>query len=205
MEDIVISHFKLPTSAREDFSLRIRFLSIILSIFIYSTSQAQKVGNAPSAPAPAGTTVADIIECGEGYTSHDLYDMKITVTQVFRGEEAWKRIKAAASANEPAAPGFEYILVRVKFEYHAREIQGKCAHPLVRDQFSAYSAGGEGYKPASVMPPKPEMRKNLKPGDSLEGWLVFTVAKEDRAPLMSFSVDAGGAVQHGEPKWFSLR
>jgi hypothetical protein len=189
----------------EDSSLRIYFLSIFLSIAFYSTSSAQKVGNAPSTPAPVGTTVADIIECGEGYTSHELYDMKIVVTQVLRGEEAWKRIQAAASSNKPAAPGFEYILARVKFEYHAREIQGKCAHPLAPEQFAAYSAGGEGYKPASVAPPKPEMRKNLKSGDSLEGWVVFAVAKEDRTPLMSFSVDAGGAVEHGEPKWFSLR
>jgi hypothetical protein len=163
------------------------------------------VGTSPSAGAPVGTLVAGIIECGEGYTSHELYDMKITVLQVLRGEEAWKRIKEAASSNKPAASGLEYILARVKFEYQARAIPGKCVHPLVPEQFTAYSASGEGYKPAEVVPPKPEMRKNLKSGDSLEGWLVFAVAKEDRSPLMTFTADAGGAVQHGEPKWFLLR
>jgi hypothetical protein len=131
--------------------------------------------------------------------------MKITVLQVLRGEEAWKRIKEAAVSNKPAAAGLEYILARVKFEYQARSIPGKCIHPLVPEQFMAYSTSGEDYKPASVVPPKPEMRKGLKSGDSLEGWLVFAVAKEDRAPLMSFTTDAGGAVQHGEPKWFQLR
>jgi len=156
-------------------------------------------------PAPVGTPVAGIIECGEGYTSHELYDMKIAVLQVLRGEEAWKRIKAASNSNEPAASGFEYLLARVKFEYQARSIPGKCLHPLVPDQFTAYSAAGEGYRPASVAPPKPEMRKNLKSGDSMEGWLAFAVPKEDRAPLMSFAANAGGAVEHGEPKWFMLR
>jgi hypothetical protein len=185
--------------------LRTYLLSIIIAISIYPTLSAQTAGTSPSTAAPVKTVVAGIIECGEGYTSHELYDVKITVLQVLRGEEAWKRIKEAAGSNKPAEPGLEYILVRVKFEYLARSIPGKCAHPLVPEQFAAYSAGGEDYKPASVVPPKPEMRKSIKSGDSLEGWLVFAVAKEDRAPLMSFSVDAGGAVQHGEPKWFLLR
>jgi hypothetical protein len=166
---------------------------------------AQTPGDSPSAPAPLGTMVAGIIECGEGYTSHELYDMKITVLEVLRGEEAWKRIKAAASSNEPAASGTEYVLARVKFEYRARTIPGHCVHPLVPEQFTAYSASGEDYRRASVVPPKPEMRKGLKSGDSLEGWLAFVVAKEDRAPIMSFAAGDGGAVQHAEPKWFLLR
>jgi hypothetical protein len=131
--------------------------------------------------------------------------MKITLLQVLRGEEAWKRIKEASGSNKPAAPGLEYILARVKFEYHARTIPGKCVHPLAPEQFVAYTADGDGYKPSSAAPPKPEMRKGVKSGDSMEGWLVFAVAKDDRAPLMSFTADAGGAVQHGEPKWFLLR
>jgi hypothetical protein len=189
----------------EDFSLRISHLLVLLYLAINTISEAQTVGTAPSTAAPVGTMVAGIIECGEGYTSHELYDMKITVLQVLRGEEAWNHIKEASGSNKPAAPGLENILVRVKFEYQARSIPGKCVHPLVPEQFMAYSAGGEDYRQASIVPPKPEMRKGLKSGDSLEGWLVFAVAKEDRAPLMSFTADAGGAVQHGEPKWFLLR
>jgi len=160
---------------------------------------------APSSAAPKGTTVVGILECGEGYTSHELYDIKITLMEVIRGEEAWKRIKEAAASNKPAPSGSEYILARVKFEYRARGIPGLCVHKLLPEQFTAYSAAGEDYKPISVAPPKPEMRKDLKSDDSIAGWLVFAAAKDDRAPLMSFSADAGGAVQHGEPKWFSLR
>jgi hypothetical protein len=199
-----MAHAKL-ISGREDYSLRIKLLLLVLTLALGSTAWAQSVGASPSSAAPVGTTVAGIIECGEGYTSHELYDMKIAVLQVLRGEEAWKRIQAAAASNKPAAPGFEYVLARVTFQYQARSIPGKCVHPLVPEQFAAYTASGEDYRPVSVMPPKPEMRKGLNSGDSLEGWLVFAVAKEDRAPLMSFAADAGGAVQHGEPKWFLLR
>lgn len=163
------------------------------------------MGTTPSAPAPKGTTISGILECGEGYTSHELYDVKITLLDLFRGEEAWKRIQEAAASNKPAKAGFEYILSRVKFEYQARNLPGACTHPLEPNQFTAYTASGEDYPAASAVPPKPEMRKGLKSGDTYEGWLVFAVSKEDKAPLMSFSAGDGGAVQHAEPKWFLLR
>jgi hypothetical protein len=166
---------------------------------------AQEQGSSPTSPAPAGTTIADIVECGEGYTSHELYDMKITLLEVIRGEEAWKRIKEASTSNKPAEPGNEYVLARIRFEYKARGIPGLCVHPLNPDDFTAYSADGEDYKPARAVPPKPEMRKELKSGESFEGWLAFKVAQQDKAPLMSYSAGTGGAVQHGGDKWFSLK
>jgi hypothetical protein len=170
-----------------------------------SAAWTQTAGSSPSNPASLGTTVAGIVECGEGYTSHELYDMKITLMEVIRGEEAWKRVRDASPSNKPPASGTDYVLARVKFEYHARGTPGLCIHPLVPDDFSAYSSSGEGYPAASVVPPKPEMRKELRSGESFEGWLVFAVPKEDKAPLMFYSPDTGGAVQHGGSKWFLLQ
>ncbi len=166
---------------------------------------AQTQGSAPSLAAPSGVALSDIVECGEGYTSHNLYDMKIALLEVIRGEEAWKRIREASAANKPAESGSEFVLARIRFEYQARELPGLCVHPLLPEQFMAYSASGEDYKPASVVPPQPEMRKELKSGESFEGWLAFRVAQQDKAPLMSYSAGTGGAVQHGGNKWFILR
>jgi len=183
-------------------------LLVVCLIFIIALAvpaTAQTLGSAPSHAAPAGVTLTDIVECGEGYTSHDLYDMKIALLEVIRGEEAWKRIREASAANKPAESGSEFVLARVRFEYKARELPGLCVHLLLPEQFMAYSAGGEDYRPASVVPPKPEMRKDLKSGESFEGWLAFMVAQQDKAPLMSYSAGTGGAVQHGGNKWFLLR
>lgn len=166
---------------------------------------AQAPGSSPTHAAPAGMTLAGIVECGEGYTSHELYDMKITLVEVIRGEDAWKRIREASASNKPAESGSEYVLARVRFEYKARAIPGLCVHPLIPEQFTAYNANGEDYKPAYVIPPKPEMRKGLKSGDIFEGWVVFMVSQQDKTPLMSYSVGDGGAVQHGGDQWFSLR
>ena len=186
-------------------SLTHLLIVLIIAVATVSAASAQTEGSAPSTPALAGMTIAGIVECGEGYTSHELYDMKVTLMGVIRGEEAWKRLKAASETNKPPAPGTEYVLAHIKFEYYARGTPGLCVHQLVPEQFTAYSANGEDYAAASVVAPEPEMRKGLKSGDSFEGWVVFAVAKEDKGPLMAYSADAGGAVQHGGSKWFLLR
>lgn len=169
---------------------------------------AQASGSSPSNAAPLGTPVSGIVECGEGYTSHELYDMKVTVIETLRGAAAEQRlggIRAEAGAGAAATTETEHLLVRVRFEYRARGTPGLCVHELSPEQFTAYSANGEDYPAASLKPPSPELRRQMKSGDVFEGWLAFTVSKDDRAPLMSYSVESGGAVQHGESKWFVLK
>jgi hypothetical protein len=178
--------------------------AVIFAVAMLSSASAQ-TGSGPSDPAPVGTVVTGIIECGEGYTSHELYDMKITLIEVLRGEKAWKRIQEAGNTQKPTEPETEYLLARVRYEFYARGNPGTCVHQLVPDEFAAYNKNGEDYKAASVSPPKPELRKSLKSGESFEGWVAFSVAKEDSAPLMLYSADTGGAVEHGGGKWFLLR
>jgi hypothetical protein len=182
-----------------------RLATLVLIIAAASAAAAQTPGSSPANPAPVGLMLGGIIECGQGYTSHELYDMKVTLMAVQRGEEAWERIKEADPSNKPPDPGFDYVLVRVRFEYKARGTPGLCVHQLIPDQFSAYSAGGEDYRSVPVVAPKPEMRKALKSGEIHEGWLVFMVPQQDKVPLMSYSADSGGAIMHGGGKWFLLR
>jgi hypothetical protein len=189
-------------------SLKRGFVYCILAAWItVSTSllAAQTPGSSPVAPASKGVTLTGIVECGQGYTSHELYDMKITLVEVIRGEEAWKRIREASSSNKAAEPGFEYVLARVKFEYYARGTPGLCIHHLSPQQFSAVSLDGQDYQIAQAVLPKPELRKDMKSGETVEGWIAFSVAQEDKGPLMTYSADQGGAIVHGGAKWFLLR
>jgi hypothetical protein len=183
------------------------FCPAVFAILIAActAAHAQTPGSSPGNPAPAGVMLSGIVECGEGYTSHELYDMKIKLVEAVRGEEAWKRLKEASPTNKPPDPGLEYILARIRFEYYARGIPGTCIHSLSPDQFTAYSHGGEDYKNPVVVPPKPELRKDLKSGDIFEGWVAFQISKQDKSPLMSYSAESGGAVSHGGEKWFSLK
>ena len=179
--------------------------ALVLVPLALSTATAQTAGSSPTDPASVGTMLGGIIECGQGYTSHELYDMKITLLEVLRGDAAWKRLQQASASNKPPSPGFDYVLARVKFEYQARGTPGLCIHQLGPEQFTAYSANGEDYKSVSVVAPKPELRKGMKSGEAVEGWVAFMVSQQDKAPLMSYSADAGGAVMHGGGKWFLLK
>jgi hypothetical protein len=185
--------------------MKVYFLWLAIFIIAGTTAFAQTPGSGPNNPALKGTTLTGIVECGEGYTSHELYDMKITLLEVVRGEEAWKRIKEANDANKPAEPGFEYGLARIKFGYYARGNPGLCIHPLRPSQFTAYASSGDDYRSPTVVGPKPELRKDLKSGDVFEGWVVFQIPIKDKSPLMAFAADSGGAVDHGGSKWFLLK
>lgn len=120
---------------------------------LLEAASAQTPGATPSSAAPAGVPIAGILECGEGYTSHELYDVTITLEEVLRGDESLRRLRAAAPHTPEAPPGLDYVLARVRFEYRARGFPGTCVHPLAPEQFTAYSREGEAYAAAPVPPP----------------------------------------------------
>lgn len=166
-------------------------------------TSATSPGFSPFDPAPIGVTIKTSIQCGQAYSSHEPYDIKITLLEVLRGDQVWEHIKTPGETNRPSKD-FDYILARIRLEYFARGAPGNCGHELSREQFIAYSAEGMEYKPPSIIPPKPELKGVLYSGDSLEGWVVFSVAKKDGKPLMTFNAEPGGAVDHGGNVWFRL-
>jgi hypothetical protein len=168
------------------------------------SSAAAQEGSSPFQPASAGVRLSGIVECGQGYTSHELYNMNLTLLEVVRGDEAWEQLRKTSDANKPAEPEFEYILARIKFEYYARGTPGLCVHEVIPQQFMAYSSEGVDYPAVDVSLPKPEMRGELRSGEHLEGWVAVLVPQDDKKPLLSYSADQGGAVMHGGGKWFKL-
>ncbi|MBF8269610.1 MAG: hypothetical protein HW386_1319 [Gammaproteobacteria bacterium] len=158
-------------------------------------------GTSPSDAAAPGTVVAGIVECGDGYTSHELYDVKLTLLELLRGEAAGQRLAGATPA---PGVGQEYILVRIKFEYYARGRPGDCEHAVKPEHFTAWSSNGTAYTAPTVAMPEPSLRGLLHSEQSLEGWIAVQVAPDDAKPLLTFSVDDTGAVQHGGKLWFQL-
>jgi hypothetical protein len=145
-----------------------------------------------------------MIECGEGYTSQELYDMKITLVEVLRGESAWDLLKGVTPANKPPKTGFDYMLVHVKLEFSGRNPGRECSHELRPEQFAAFSADGKEYETPSVVIPEPGLSGNLRSGKSFEGWRAFLVHQGDSKPLMTFDPASGGGVSRGKIIWFQL-
>jgi hypothetical protein len=155
---------------------------------------------------PAGIPLNTIIIFGDQYNGGDeLYDVRITVEQVVRGEKAWQLVRNAGDSNKPPSPGFEYLLARVRFEFAARTNSEHYSYTLDPAQFTAMSADDKPYaSPALAEPPGPPLRATLHSGDSAKGWVEFLVPRGDHTPLMLFREDVGNLSHQGSGSIFKL-
>ena len=119
------------------------------------------------------------------------YHVRITLTDLIRGNQVWQLIKDANMFNDPPEPGFEYILAMVRFEY----ITGPTPdtnYDVSPVWFHAIASTGNEYDMAWVIAPDPRLAADLYPGASHEGWVEFQVAIDDTEPLMTFGRKSDG-------------
>jgi len=136
-----------------------------------------------------------MVELSDMYVSPETYDLKLTVAEIVRGEKSMELLKKLGASNAEPRADSEYVLARVRFEYKARGAPGDKPWDLSGVQFNAFSGENKPYENPSVIASQPGQNPSLRPGDSLECWLAFVVAKGDSKPVMTFS--PGGA-------WFHL-
>ena len=184
----------------------VTLLSLTLPLAIESAAHAQKNRPAGSYAQAVGIPLNVIVVFGDQYNGGDeLYDAKITVAEVVRGEKAWQMVKAAGAGNMPPASGVEYLLARVRFEFAARAQPHHYDYTLDPRQFSAMSAATAPYQSADLAAPvKPELRGVLRSGDSVEGWVAFQIPRGDHTPLMVFREDVGSVIHQGDASIFRL-
>jgi len=183
-----------------------------LNLFLHGTAYAfanedprQGPGYSFKDPLPAGGSAVAVIKTGDWYAnlSWDTYDAKITLLETISGNKAWELIRSADNSNPSPDDGFEYILARVKFEYQSTSQPGDKGFALWNKQsgscMTAVSSTGKDYKSVLISPPEPALKGRLYSGKSSEGWVVFSVARDDVAPLMVFGREYKSGV------WFRLR
>lgn len=155
---------------------------------------------------PVGVPLSTIIEFGDDYNGGDeLYDAKITVLEVVRGEKALDLVLHASASNPAPKAGSEYVLARIRFQFSARAVPEDHDYALNSSQFAAMSAEGVTY-PAPVLPApvQPALHATLRSGQSAEGWIVLQVPHADRMPLMMFTADVGSTFHAGGGSLFRL-
>jgi hypothetical protein len=179
---------------RTDFIVAL-FCLAVLSLSACSDRTGLESDSSVTGAVRTGVTASAIVEVGDMYRSPEIYDARITVLEVSRGEKAEDLIKNAGGSNIVAQSGFEVVLARIRFEFSARGAPGDKTWSLSAKQFHAFSADGTRYGTSSIVLPEPELAGELRSGDSQEGWIAFEVAEQDRQPLMIF--DQGNV-------WFQL-
>ena len=181
-------------------------LILTLAMAVDSAAHAQKGRPATSYAQAVGVPLSVIVVFGDQYNGGDeLYDVKITVTEVVRGEKAWHMVKAAGAGNMGPAWGLEYLVTRVRFEFSARAQPHHYDYTLDPAQFSAMSAATAPYASADLAAPvKPELRGLIHSGDSAQGWVAFLIPRGDHTPLMVFREDVGSVIHQGDASIFKL-
>ena len=127
------------------------------------------------------------------------YTATVEITDVERGDSAWKKIKAANMYNPEPKDGMEYILVKAKIIID--KVEGDKAVSINKYMFDAFSSTGEQYDFYDVtVVPAPEFKGDLYEGGSKEGYFTFLVDKKDEAPKLVFERNSDGS----GGLWFSI-
>jgi len=117
--------------------------------------------------------------------SEQTFYADITVLEVIRGSSAWSMIHDANMFNDLPSEGFEYVLVKIKFEY--TEGPGfNTAWDITTFDFDAVSEDGYVYDTPIVVEPEPEFGVELYPGASHTGWAAYQVRKTDEKPVLGW-------------------
>jgi hypothetical protein len=153
------------------------------------------LGSRQDCPVPVGVTVKTKIELGDRYSAPEIYSLEITLLEVVRGKEAWNRTEGEGVSDKLPKPGFEYVLVHIRFGFFSKARGFGHAHEAYRigeGSFSATSADGKTqYEiPSVTRQPQPQLvGLSFLIGESREGWIIFQVPETEKRPLLSFHRD----------------
>jgi len=98
--------------------------------------------------------------------------------------------------NNPLDDGYEFLLVKVRFEFLA----GSSSITLNAQHFRAVSDLGIVYDVPSVEVPSPKFDIEMLPKSIFEGWCVYEVLIEDEQPKLCFATHPDGT----GGLWFKL-
>ena len=159
-------------------------------------------GGAPAAsasysqanPAPVGVTQTLAFD---GYMG--VFTAEVRVTEIIRGDAAYKRIMDANKFNDPPDAGYEYVLINARLT--ARNVKSTYGISVGEGNFDPYSENNEEYvRYLSVVDPEPQFGATLNEGETTEGWMSFMVRTSDKAPKVQFGANFDGT----GGLWFKL-
>ncbi len=136
-------------------------------------------------PNRIGLDIREPVAMGETAISED---WEVTLLEVFRGQEAWQIIEAAAGTNDPPVAGREYVLAR----FRVRSISTiDDTRMLTNNDFDSLPAGSTDPRTDRLQSPivinvEPEIDSYLYPGGVSEG-LVALLAPVDEQMVIMFS------------------
>lgn len=150
----------------------------------------------PPSPTPKPTSTtgnrAQPIPFGESFGLIKGGDkaFSLTLTQAYRGEDAWERIFEINQFNDPPLEGMEYLLLYVEIDYS----RGPTGESLQLDEwdFRIFSQN-HVRKAEAVVGPEPEFDVELFPPAKGGGWMTWAVFVGDEDPLLVIGMESDGS------------
>lgn len=127
------------------------------------------------------------------------YTGTTTIKQVIRGTTAWSMIQSANMFNDPPDYGYEYVLVKIKWDYLSGTT-ASTSYDISGYDFDCYSGTGVSYDMPLVVEPSPALDATLYPGASTEGWVAYQVLKTDLTPVLVIGQNYDGT----GGSWFKI-
>ncbi|CAN5805771.1 hypothetical protein BH23CHL2_BH23CHL2_18930 [soil metagenome] len=140
-------------------------------------AERNDLGTSRDNPAPLGDHVVD-----------DTWE--IWLNEVYRGEEALRRVKEANSFNDDPQVGFEYILINVSM----RNVSPDAGSDNVSEisMFGSTGANNVIYDVPSIVDPSPEMRWDVYAGGEVSGWITVQAAQGEPGVVLVFEPEFFG-------------
>lgn len=101
---------------------------------------------------------------------------EMRVLEVVRGEVAAQALRDANRFNDEAAPGAEYVLVRLRVKSAHTD---QASHQIRAGDFRLVGSQRTEYASPGQVAPEPRLDAEVFAGAELEGWIVFQVAKDE--------------------------
>ncbi|MEK4452288.1 MULTISPECIES: DUF4352 domain-containing protein [unclassified Paenibacillus] len=144
-----------------------------------SSSTQTSASTSRSKPAALGQTV--------NFNNKDYgFSGTASITEVFRGQFAWQKIKDANMFNDEAGAGYEYILAKVNVKITNYKESDAAVH-MTEAYFKLISTTGTAYDYVTVVTPDPSINTDIYVGSSHEGYVAFKVKQGDTSPLIAFA------------------
>ncbi len=101
---------------------------------------------------------------------------EVRVLEVVRGDAAAQALRDANRFNDEAAPGTEYVLVRVRVKSAHTD---QASHQIDAGDFRLVGLRRTEYASPGQVAPEPRLDAEVFAGAEVDGWLVFRVAKDE--------------------------
>ncbi len=133
---------------------------------------------APTATPQPGVSVTNPLPSSSVFVSAG---WEVRVLEVMRGDPAAQAIHAANQFNKAAPAGHEYVLVRVRVKSVHTD---QASHEISAGDFRLVGAARTEYSSPGLVAPEPRLGAEVYAGGEVEGWIVFSVVKEEASLIL---------------------